>query len=170
MRLLIVCLFALELDSSPFTSSSLSMQDERKQSKICRRFLKFSVIHLSAEYLLRAVLGGKNAILCHLGEILMVSSTALLWEMLELRLTQRVLFLLPCEPNNIGRKIFPKWFILKTLSPTRDSCGTGHWGSGFMKKLSKFLLFLPSAVTSCKLDSDKVTSLRKKLLQKERIE
>lgn len=44
----------------------------------------------------------------------------------------------------------------------------GHWGPELTKRLSKSLLSLPSVVTSHNLDTDKVTSLRKKLLQKEK--
>lgn len=86
--------------------------------------------------------------------------------MLEQRLTQRVLFILPCQPNSKGRKHFPKWFILNTLSHTRDSHGIGHWGSEFTGKCSKFLLFLPSIVTSLHFDSDKESSSRKKTTSK----
>ena len=32
--------------------------------------------------------------------------------------------------------ICPRWFNLKTLSPTGNSCGLGHWGSEFMERHS----------------------------------
>lgn len=43
------------------------LQDERNQSKICRKFLEFNVVQLSTEYLLHELFIGKNAILYHSG-------------------------------------------------------------------------------------------------------
>lgn len=62
MRLFLPQSKALNFSLSP--SYSLIWSDERKQSKILRRFLELTVIQLmSTKYLLCAGLGGKNAIL-----------------------------------------------------------------------------------------------------------
>lgn len=52
------------------------------------------------------------------------------------------------------------------MSPIRDSHEISHGGSYFLEKHSKFLLFLPSIVTSLNLDRDKESSSRKNTTSK----